>query len=315
MFHEASFLAYLSFERRFSDHTLTAYRNDLEQFISYIKEEQCLTSIDEVRHLHIRSWIVRQMQAGQAARSINRRLSCLKTYFKYLKKRGLLEKDPMKKVVAPKSGRRLPVFIQEKELGALFELVPFPDDYTGKLHRLLLEVLYATGMRRGEAAKLRVPDIDLGRGVFRVAGKGNKERLLPITPLLTTLLEEYLALRNATFPGTEKAELFIKANGAPLNPDNIYYIVRKYLSAVSAAEQRSPHVLRHSFATHLSNRGADLNAIKELLGHANLAATQVYMHNSIQRLQEIYEQAHPKGEVDSPKSGSPKSEIDGPKPK
>jgi integrase/recombinase XerC len=293
VFHEDSFFGYLSLERRFSPHTLTAYQSDLTYFISHLAG-QCLTSVAEVGHSHIRAWIVAQMQAGQSARSINRRLSCLKTYFKFLKKRGLIGKDPMQKVVAPKTGKRLPVFIQEGQMAALFAHVEFADGYMGQLHRLLLEVLYATGMRRSEVANLKLRDLDLERMAFRVSGKGGKERIAPFARYLAVVLENFLKLRAATFPDADPW-LFLNRKGEQITPENIYTIVHKYLSEVTTVEQRSPHVIRHSFATHLSNRGADLNAIKELLGHGNLAATQIYMHNSIERLIEVYEQAHPKG--------------------
>lgn len=294
MFHQESFLQHLALERRLSPHTLTAYQSDLDSFIAFITENQCLTSVPEVRHLHIRAWAAAQMQDGASARSVNRRLSCLNTYFKYLKKRGLVEKDPMRKVTAPKMGKRLPIFVQESEMAALFGQIEFPADYQGQLERLILEILYATGMRRSELTGLQVADVDLGRTVFRVVGKGDKVRLAPFARYLAELLENFLRLRDAAFPGTSEPWLFLDKKGRHLQPGAVYRVVRKYLSMVTNAEQRSPHVLRHSFATHLSNRGADLNAIKELLGHASLAATQVYTHNSIDRLIEVYEQAHPK---------------------
>lgn len=296
MFHEASFYGYLSLERRFSPHTLTAYRSDLTNFVAHCTEHQCLTSVAEVRHLHIRAWIVEQMEAGQAPRSIQRRLSCLKTYFHFLKKRGVLDKDPMQKVVTPKSSQRLPTYLQEHQMAALFTHVEFAADYGGQMHLLVLEILYATGMRRAELSFLKIKDIDLSRMVFRVSGKGSKERLLPFAPYLADLLAKFLDARTSMFPGNTEPWLFLNSKGERLSPESIYYVVHKYLSAVTTAEQRSPHVLRHSFATHLSNRGADLNAIKELLGHSNLSATQIYTHNSVQRLIEVYEQAHPKGE-------------------
>lgn len=295
MFHEESFYGYLSAERRLSPHTLAAYRGDLSNFIAYCVEQQCLTSLSEVRHFHVRSWIVAQMQLGHSNRSIVRRLSCLKTYFKYLKKRGFIEKDPMRKVTAPQVGKRLPVFVQESQMEALFTHVEFAADYGGMLARVLLEILYATGMRRSEVSQLNISDIDFGRMVFRVLGKGGKERLAPFAPFLADLLTRFLELRNVTFPGNSEPCLLLNRKGERLSPESIYSIVRKHLSAVTTNEKRGPHTLRHSFATHLSNHGADLNAIKELLGHANLASTQVYMHNNIERLLQIYEQAHPKG--------------------
>jgi len=295
MFHEKSFFQYLALERRFSPHTLAAYQNDLRNFLRFITENQCLTSIAEVRHLHIRAWAAAQMQEGLSARSVNRRLSCLNTYFRFLKKQGHIGKDPMQKVLAPKMGKRLPVFVQETQLETLFSNIEFPDDYKGQMERLVLEILYATGMRRSELVNLRITDIDQGRMTFRVMGKGGRERMAPFARYLAELLTGYFNLRLEAFPGTSEPWLFLDKNGRQLKPGAVYRIVRKYLSLVTTSEQRSPHVLRHSFATHLSNRGADLNAIKELLGHANLAATQVYMHNSIDRLIKVYEQAHPKG--------------------
>jgi integrase/recombinase XerC len=236
------------------------------------------------------------MESGQSPRSINRRLSCLKTWFRYLQKNHNLEKDPMLKVVGPKTGKRLPVVVREAEMDQLFTKVAFPKGYTGVLHRIILEVLYATGLRRSELTKLRIADIDFTRSVIRIIGKGNKMRLAPIAGYLNDLLAQFIQLRADTFPGTTETQLLLSAKGRPLSPESIYAIVKKYLSLVSNAEQLSPHVLRHSFATHLSDHGADLNAIRELLGHSNLAATQIYMHNSIEKLKKVYDQAHPKGD-------------------
>jgi integrase/recombinase XerC len=297
VFYEASFLQSLSQERRLSAHTLTAYRNDLTQFVLYCQDIQCLTSVLEVRHLHVRAWAVSLLEAGQAPRSVNRRLSCLKTYFRYLRKRQLIEQDPMQKVLAPKSGKRLPVVVQEQEMEQLFTQVVFPAGYKGHLHRIILETLYATGLRRSELAQLQLSDLDFSRGVLRITGKGGKQRLAPMPRFLSDLLLRFIEYRNTEFPNTLETHLLLSPKGKPIPPPGLYPIVRQYLRMVSNAEQHSPHVLRHSFATHLSNHGADLNAIKELLGHANLAATQVYTHNSAERLKKVYEQAHPKGET------------------
>ncbi len=296
MFHETSFFSWLTHEKRFSNNTLSAYRSDLEGFIAHAVEQQCLASIEEVRHFHIRSWIVSMMESGQSPRSINRRLSCLKTYFRFLKKRKLLLRDPMNKVVAPRTGKKLPVFMQESQMEALFSNTVFGDDFVSRQEQLLLELLYATGIRRGEASQLRVSDVDFGRMTLRISGKGEKTRIIPFAEYLAVLLQSFIDLRSGTFPSVSVPWLFLNRKGGRLLPESIYRIVRKYLSLVTTAEQRSPHVLRHTFATHLSNRGAELNALKELLGHANLAATQVYTHNSIERLKEIYEKTHPKGE-------------------
>ena len=294
MFYEVAFLTHLQKERRLSQHTLVAYTNDLAQFLSYCQDTYSLTSVSEVRHLHIRAWIVSQMEAGQNPRSINRRLSCLKTYFRYTQKNGWLDHDPMQKVVAPKTAKRLPVVIQEHEMRLLLANIQYPEGYAGLLHQIIIEVLYATGMRRSELANLKVSDVDFSRSVIKVVGKGNKMRLAPVASYLSDMLRRFIDTRKETFPTAPDPQLLLSIKGAPLSPESIYAIVNKYLSLVSSAEQLSPHVLRHSFATHLSDHGADLNAIRELLGHSNLAATQIYMHNSIEKLKKVYDQAHPK---------------------
>ena len=301
MFYEEEFFGHLEKERRLSPHTLAAYRNDLIQFTQYCSDIHGLTSVTEVRHLHIRAWIMSLMEAGQSPRSVNRRLSCLKTWFKWLQKRERIEKDPMQKVIGPRTGKRLPVVVREQEMNNLFEKITFPPGYRGLLHRIILELLYATGMRRSELTNLEVSDIDFGRSVIRVLGKGNKTRFAPIPNYLHPLLTAFVASRAEQFPQSSQNQLLISLKGIPLRPESVYAIVRKYLRLVSGAEQLSPHVLRHSFATHLSDHGADLNAIRELLGHSNLAATQIYMHNSIEKLKKVYDQAHPKGEEEEDK--------------
>lgn len=290
----AIFLQYLEYERRFSRHTILAYKKDVTQFCTFLEETYSLTSVSEVRHFHIRSWVIELLEQGRRARTIRRKLSTLKTYFRFLLKHGHVSENPMQKVMVPKVGKRLPAHVQEHEMAALFERADFDDDFAGQRDRTLLEVLYATGMRRGELLGLRVQDVDLGQRVIRVFGKGKKERLVPFGAALHRQLEVYLEWRNATFPDAAAEHFFLTNKGAKLYPKFVYNTVKRYLSLVTTLEQRSPHVLRHSFATHLSNNGADLNAIKELLGHANLAATQIYTHNSIEKLKKIYEQAHPK---------------------
>ncbi|MCS6928073.1 MAG: tyrosine-type recombinase/integrase [Saprospiraceae bacterium] len=295
MFYEVHFLQHIALERRLAAHTVAAYREDLESFLRYVKE-QCLTSVSEVRHSHIRAWAAAQLQRGISARSVNRRLSCLKTYFKYLKVQGWIEQDPMRKLTSLKVGRRLPVFLSEAEVKVLLTDISFSPDYGGQLERMLLEILYGVGLRSGELIRLKVSDVDMSRMVLQVVGKGNRERAVPFAHYLADGLANFLRLRAKTFPNTHEPWLFLSKKGEQLKPIFVYRVVHKYLSVVSAVEQRSPHVLRHTFATHLSNRGANLNAIKELLGHTSLAATQIYTHNSISRLIEVYQKAHPKGE-------------------
>ena len=288
------FIKYLSLEKRFSAHTTKAYQSDLEQFFAYLKDTYSLTSISEVRHFHIRAWIVELMQNKIKPRSINRKLSTLKSYFKFLKKRKNLQENPMLKVIAPKVGKRLPVVVKEIEMGELFNKINFGEGYEAVRDEMIMELLYSTGMRRSELMQLTPNNIDFYNRQVKVLGKGNKERLIPFAKPLADRLTNYLEVRKDEFAAAPDAPLFFTGKGKPLYPKLVYNIVKKYLSQVTTVEQRSPHVLRHSFATHLSNNGADLNAIKELLGHSSLAATQVYTHNSIEKLKKIYQQAHPK---------------------
>lgn len=296
MFHINVFIDHLRRERRLSAHTLLAYEQDLIQFATFASEKYALASVSEAGHLHIRTWVVSLMDAGLSAGSITRKLSCLKTYFKYLSRSGLIVANPMRKVIAPRVGKRLPAFVPEPHLELLFTRMQFPDTLAGKCHRALLELLYGTGMRRGEATALRPADIDWQRMSVKVRGKGGKERIAPVGAYLLPILDEYLECRRKALPHLGDSDpLFINAQGKALSPESAYYAVRKYLRMATNVEPKGPHVLRHSFATHLSNRGADLDAIKELLGHKSLAATQVYTHNQIERLKEVYRQAHPKG--------------------
>ncbi len=290
-----TFIKYLQFEKRASKHTVEAYQNDLKQFAQFAEEAFQVTDSSRVEAFHIRSWIVSMINEGIKARSINRKLSTLKTYFKFLLKRELIEQNPMLKVIAPKTGKRLPVFIPEQTLKPLFEEEQFENDHVGWRDRLVLELLYGCGLRRSELVGLKTKDIDWSNQSLKVLGKGNKERVLPLSSYLITILKNYLELRKNTFKLEVDDDILLRTNkGAPIYPNLVYLTVKKYLSQITTAEQRSPHVLRHSFATHLSENGADLNAIKDLLGHSSLAATQVYMHNTIEQLKKVYKQAHPK---------------------
>ena len=290
----AVFLKYLELEKRFSPHTIIAYQNDLAQFYTYLEETYSLASISEVRHFHIRAWVVELMQNNISPRSVNRKLSTLKTYFKFLIKREAIKENPMLKVIAPKTGKRLPVVVKEVDLGQLFEKVDFGEGYPAVRDEMIMELLYATGMRRSELIQLTPNHLDFFNQQIKVLGKGKKERLIPFAKPLADRLKNYMAVRSDEFGLGEGAPLFLTEKGKKLYPKLVYNIVKKYLSQVTTVEQRSPHVLRHSFATHLSDSGADLNAIKELLGHSSLAATQVYTHNSIEKLKKVYQQAHPK---------------------
>lgn len=289
-----NFFSYIRFEKRFSEHTIKAYESDLTQFKNYINLTYEVNNDEDIRHTHIRAWIVDLLEQKVTTRSINRKLSTLKSYFQFLIKRAVLTLDPMEKVIAPKVGKRLPVVIPVDRLEFLFEQIEFGNDFKGIRDKTMLELLYQTGIRRSELMNLTYQDVNLEELTIKVLGKGKKERLVPISHKLSQTIQTYMAIKNATFPLELFNVLFVTEKGKKMYPKKVYTIVNHYLSLITTEEQRSPHVLRHSFATHLSNNGADLNAIKELLGHSSLAATQVYTHNSIERLKQIYQQAHPK---------------------
>lgn len=291
--HLETFLAYLKHEKRYSDHTVTSYRNDLEQFYRYIKQAFDIENISEASHLYIRSWMAQLSDDDIGPRSINRKISALRSYCKFLMKRGLLEKDPTIKIQTPKTPKRLPVYVEQQDIGKLFDelQVYFEDSFYGRRDRMVLELLYYTGMRRAELLNLKDTDVDLGRQYIKVLGKGNKERLIPVSQQMTESLATYIEEKNKLFAS---GWLLVTDKGSKLYPEMAYRIVKKFLSLVTTIEKRSPHVLRHSFATHLTNNGAEINAVKDLLGHASLAATQVYTHNNIEQLKDIYKNTHPK---------------------
>jgi integrase/recombinase XerC len=297
MWFEDLFNDFITHEKRFSGHTIIAYKNDISQFTTYLISEHQLPGITSVSHFHIRAWIVSMLQEGVSPRSVNRKLSCLKTYFRLLLKRELLMTNPMQKVIAPKAGKRLPQYVLEEKMG-LLDILPFGSDFKGLRDRLIVEMLYQTGIRRGELLAIGLADIDHSSRQLRITGKGNKVRLVPFGKSLGEFLGDYLTVREEKFPRSSNKTLFLTEKGAPLYAKMVYNIVYKYLSLITTAEGRSPHTLRHSFATHLSDHGADLNAIKSLLGHSNLAATQIYTHNSVEKLKRVYDAAHPKAKQD-----------------
>ncbi|GJM33830.1 MAG: tyrosine recombinase XerC [Saprospiraceae bacterium] len=293
---KTEFLQFIQYEKHFSPHTIQAYRNDLAQFLLFLKEKLEFTSLEKVTHHQIRSWVVDLMGQEMSTRTIRRKLSTLKTYFHFLQKRGFLNHNPMLKVNTPKVSKRLPAVVKMEALDTLFDRLNFGNDFKGTRDRLILEMLYNTGLRRSELMHLKIEDIDFPQRQIKVMGKGSKERLVPFGPDLNKTIEAYLVQRTTGFPEHSKAHLLLTDQGKPAYPKLIYNIVKRHLSLVTTVEQRSPHVLRHSFATHLSENGADLNAIKTLLGHSNLAATQIYTHNSIEKLKKVYLQAHPKAQ-------------------
>ena len=265
----------------------------MNQFVAFV-ESYSLTSVTEVRHTHIRAWIVAQMTDEVTARSVNRRLSCLKTYFKLLQKRGFIIANPMAKVTNPKTGKRLPSSVPERKMEQLLDQMDWGVDYPSVLARTVIETIYGTGIRCSEVTGLTIQNVNFAQNQLKVLGKGNKERLVPFGSKLAEILRGYLETRRMNFPFVENPQFFLTTKGESINTATVYNLVKKNLSYVTTQEQRSPHVLRHAFATHLSENGADLNAIKELLGHASLAATQIYTHNSVEKLKKVYQQSHPK---------------------
>ena len=287
------FLNYLKYEKRYSTHTITAYENDLGQFALFGKKLVEDFHVEEVDYHLIREWIVSLMNSGTLARSVNRKISSLKSFYKFLQREGVISKNPTDRVIMPKMGKKLPEFVQEKEINRLFDGHFFSDDFEGRRDKAVLSLFYGTGIRLSELVDIRFSDLNLTEKIIKVNGKRNKERLVPFPLEIAEVLKSYFEIRNELFPDAQNF-LFLTGSGDPAYTKLIYRIVKRQLSLVTTIDQKSPHILRHSYATHLLNRGADLNAIKELLGHANLAATQVYTHTSFEQLKKVYKQAHPR---------------------
>lgn len=289
-----SFLHYITFEKRFSSHTVKSYRNDLYQFNSFLSENFPDLSIAQAKSSCVRSWVIQLMEQNLNTRSVNRKLASLRSFYKFLRKKGLSEDDQMQILQALKIKKSLPVFVQEEHLTRLLDNFPFEDNFEGTRDKLVLELLYATGIRLSELLELISSDVDLFSREIRVLGKRNKERIIPFPKSIGLIIENYQRFKNNQFLNNRHDNLIVTNKGEPGYPMFIYRIVKKYLDLIPAVEKKSPHVLRHTFATHLLDKGADLNAIKELLGHSNLAATQIYTHNSLDKLKAIFDQAHPK---------------------
>ncbi|NJB84781.1 integrase/recombinase XerC [Lewinella marina] len=292
------FLAHLTHQRRLSAHTVDAYRSDLQQFADYCLESYAVERAGEVSREMVKSWLARLVEEGKAPTSIRRKLSALKAFYHYRQRRGQQAENPTVRIPTPKVGRRLPATVPAQDLQRLFTAFPDPEeekDYFLLQDHLLLALLYQAGLRRAELIGLNWSDVDPDRRQLRVRGKGNKERLLPFGPQLAGLLERARHLRAAAPTDVDPESLLITERGKRLYPKYVYNKVKRYLSGVTRETKKSPHVLRHSFATHLTEGGADLNAVKELLGHASLAATQLYTHNNLERLREVYRRAHPEG--------------------
>ncbi|MGF7217147.1 integrase/recombinase XerC [Spirosoma lacussanchae] len=289
------FLQHIRYEKRLSHHTLTAYAKDLEQFSSFLATECNVSQPDRADFRQIRSWIVSLVESGLDKSSVNRKIATLRNFYGFLLRRKLIETDPMAKIQALKTSRKLPVYVEEKPMETLLTDVDFPDTFDGVRDKLVLELLYGTGIRLSELIGLKTNDVDLYKQTIMVLGKRNKHRIIPLTQPLLDLIRQYSQLKEAEFGGkADGSVLIVSDKGVAAYPVLIQRIVKRHLTLVTTLSTRSPHVLRHTFATHLLNRGADLNAIKDLLGHSSLAATQIYTHTSLEQLKKTYDQAHPK---------------------
>lgn len=294
------YIEYLQFEKRYSAHTVLAYRTDLDDYTDYLSTQYLISDFSQADHNHIRSWLISLFDRKISARSVNRKLSTIKSFYRYCQRMGVITSNPTLKVVAPKVSKQLPVFLTRESLIRLFDTISFNDGYEGIRDKTVLTLFYATGIRRSELVQLQIQDIDLDAGTLKVLGKRNKERIIPVGEKVTALLKEYLIARDIflrginPIPGNNHQSLFVTSKGMAVYPRLVHDIVHKALTCVASNHKRSPHVLRHTFATHMLDQGADLNAIKEILGHSSLAATQVYTHNTIEKLKTIYKQAHPR---------------------
>jgi integrase/recombinase XerC len=286
------FLIYLQAEKRYATHTIKAYKNDLNQFHAFCQE----TGHEgmDLNFKTIRSWVVYLMDSGYSSRSVHRKLTTLSTYSNFLIKDGTLESNPVDKVLKPKLKKRVPTFVEEGKMDLLLEEFDFGEGFTGIRNRLVLDLLYQTGMRRSELIGLKIGSINREGKSMKVIGKRAKERIIPLGDELLDAIERYMRLRKELVADETMDHLIITEKGKAAYDKLIYRIVNNYLAMVTTLDKKSPHVLRHTFATHMLNRGADLNAIKELLGHANLSATQIYTHNTYKKLKSIYNQAHPR---------------------
>jgi integrase/recombinase XerC len=290
----SSFLTYLQTEKRYSPHTVQSYKTDLLQFNDFLQEDFELELV-AVQTQHVRSFIVHLLDHKISENAIGRKISTLRSFYKHLLREKEVKTNPMLLIKVPKVPKRLPVFIEEVKMDNLLDNSEnFEDSFSGQRDKIVLEMLFGTGVRLAELLRVKESDLNFYEGTIKVLGKRNKERIIPLHGELIKQLKDYLALKSIEKFNNKSTNLIVTNTGALAYPKLIYRIVNRYLTLISTQDKKSPHVLRHSFASSLLNRGADLNAIKELLGHASLAATQVYTHNSVERLKSIYKQAHPK---------------------
>lgn len=294
MNHQESFINYLKYEKRNSSHTVVAYENDLNQFVQFGAEKVDHFDIIQTDRKLVREWVVQLMEKKLSPRSVHRKVSTLQAFFKYLMKMELIDSTPVHNIPLPKIRKKLPYFVEEKNLHHLLDDGFFTPDFPGERDKMIIALLYGTGIRLSELINLKTGDVDLGQFQIKVTGKRNKQRIIPFSRSLKPQLEYYLALKKETLPDASEA-LIVTDKGDQAYEKFIYRTVKDYLSKVTLLDKKSPHILRHTYATHLLNKGADLNAVKELLGHANLGATEIYTHTTFEKLHSIYQQAHPRG--------------------
>ena len=288
------FLDYLKFENRYSRHTITSYQNDLVAFFDFLQMQFGELALVDIKPTFVRSWLAGLKENGMEGKSINRKISALKSFFKHQLRQQNIKVSPMATIISPKVSKRLPQFVDKADMDTLFDHVEFPNNWEGRTQRLLIQLFYNTGIRQAELVGLKESQVDRHNNSIKVLGKGNKERIIPVSNKLMDVLQGYISGKRTELELFEAELLLVNARGKKLYPRYVYNTVKKYLSLVTTIDKKSPHVLRHTFATHLMNNGADLNAVKELLGHSSLAATQIYTHNTIDKLKDIHKKAHPK---------------------
>lgn len=286
------FLRYLEYEKRYSKNTVVSYDVDLSQFILFVESTQGEFDAVKITDRVVRSWIAELSKEQLSSRSINRKLTALKAFFKYLKRLEIIEKSPVETLSRLKQNKELPVFMSQESMENLFSNIQFDEGLSGKRDRVILGLFYATGIRLSELVNIKKCDIDFYNSTIKVLGKRNKERIIPIYTGILTEIKQYISIQEEQ--GLKNDFLFLTEKGEKVYNKFVYRVVNKYLEQITTVNKKSPHVLRHSFATHLLNNGADLNAVKELLGHANLAATQIYTHNTFEKIKNVYKQAHPR---------------------